>query len=140
MTTSDPILAALRGETAPTTVTGAAAHDPGALLGSLNRLEVDALESAARTHVRNMIVHEGTNAIDAQAATNIDIRRAVQNAQRVGATPIQALEAARHALEAVNARHAAHPATGRPHTVAAAEAAASSWTPKLVREARQESN
>ena len=134
MTTQDPILAALRGEPAPTGYT----TSPGdGAFTTMGRMIVDALESTARQHVRNLIVHEGAAAPDAQVSTDIRLRHEMDMARKAGATTEEAMETAIAKLDEANARHRGRTATGRPHTVAAAEAAAASWTPRTIREIRE---
>lgn len=136
MPTNDPILAALRGEPAPTKIT-APRHPAAEGLSTYPAMVFDALESTARERVRQMIAHEGASPVDAQALTNLDIRDAVTEAVNSGATDLDALDAARAVLEKANTRHRARPGKSR-RVVAIAEATAAGFTPRLVRETRQE--
>lgn len=111
-------------------------HPTGQVLISYPRMVFDALEATARERVRQMIVHKGANPMDARAST--DIENAVRDSVRAGVIDLDTLDAARALLETANTKYQRRAATGRPHTEAAAKAAASTYTPRMVRETWEE--
>lgn len=133
-TTDARILAALKGEPAPKTITPEP-HPASSILTSLPSLVAECLETAARTHVTEMQLKDGADPADARATTDIEIRIAYEAAVKAGHNDLDALQHVTRHLDKRNAYYKGR--TTLASTRVFAEAQANAYTPRILRQIKE---